>query len=103
MLPICLFKIKKREKNTESSEHLDLLLCRFVVDGTGNRIGESIAIDTDLLIVKSQTGFLGIPLKHVEYSDASVVVKGLVDKQKAYMLGENWQKRSTQKNTSPSS
>ena len=71
------------------------LLCRFVVDGTGKRIGESIGIDNDILILKSGSRFLGIPLKHIEEQETILLVKGLVDLKKAYELGEQWRNEST--------
>lgn len=71
------------------------LLCRFVVDGTGKRIGESIGINNDILILKSGSRFLGIPLKHIEEQETMLLVKGLVDLKKAYELGEQWRNEST--------
>lgn len=78
-----------------SDEDSDQLLCRFVVDGAGKRIGESIGIDGDILIIKSNARFLGVPLKHIEEQDTTLLVKGLVDLKKACELGEQWQTNST--------
>jgi hypothetical protein len=82
-------KPKKPTENVESG-----MLCKFVVDGSGKRIGESVSIDHDVLIIKSGSQFLGVPLKHVESSDKTLVVKGLMDFTKAYELGEKWRKES---------
>jgi hypothetical protein len=71
------------------------LLCRFVIDGAGKRIGESIGINNDILILKSGSRFLGIPLKHIEEQETMLLVKGLVDLKKAYELGEQWRNEST--------
>ena len=65
-----------------------------MVDGTGKRIGESIGINNDILILKSGSRFLGIPLKHIEEQDTMLLVKGLVDLKKAYELGEQWRNES---------
>lgn len=70
------------------------MLCRFVLDMNGKKIGESISVNQDLLIVKSGSRFLGIPLKHVEVGEKTLLVKGLLDVTKAYELGEKWQKES---------
>jgi len=78
------------EDNTEQSH----LLCRFVTDGLGRKIGESVSIDEDIIIVKSKDRYLGIPLKHVEEDGKTLIVKGLVDLRKSEELGEKWRKES---------
>jgi len=70
------------------------MLCKFVVDGTGKRIGESVSMTDDVLIVKAGARFLGVPLKHVETGEKNLIVKGLIDFSKAYALGEQWRKES---------
>jgi hypothetical protein len=65
-----------------------------VVDGSGKKLGESVSVDHDVLIIKSGTFFLGVPLKHVETGEKTLVVRGLVDFTKAYELGEKWRKES---------
>ncbi len=70
------------------------MLCKFVVDGTGKRIGESVSMTEDVLIIKAGARFLGVPLKHVEQGEKTLVVRGLIDFSKAYELGEEWRKES---------
>ncbi len=70
------------------------IICKFVLDGTGKKLGESVSIDHDVLIIKSGSQFLGVPLKHVETAGKTLVVKGLLDFTKAYELGEKWRKES---------
>jgi len=70
------------------------LLCKFVVDGTGKRIGESVCVTDDVLIIKAGAQFLGVPLKHIEAGEKTLVVKGLIDFSKAYEMGEKWRKES---------
>jgi hypothetical protein len=82
-------ELKKTNENTDPS-----ILCKFVVDGSGKKIGESVSIDHDVLIIKSGSQFLGVPLKHVESAEKTLVVKGLLDFTKAYELGEKWRKDS---------
>ena len=85
-------KKKTPEENFENAT--EELLCRFVVDSVGKKIGESVTIEDDILIIKKGGRFLGVPLKHVEEKEKMVVVKGLIDFSKAYELGENWRKES---------
>ena len=95
LLSICnVLFMRRNEKKEDSgeSDHHDSLLCRFVVDGHGKQIGESVTIDDDLLIIKAKGRFLGIPLKHVEETEDGLLVKGLIDFKKAYDLGETWRK-----------
>ena len=90
------FKSKKQRKNTSSSE-FDSLVCKFVFDGLGHLIGESISVEDDLVIIKSDGSYLGIPLKHVESDGKKIIVKGLVDQHNAKRLGERWKRREEKK------
>lgn len=75
----------------------DDLLCRFVVDGSGKKIGESVAIDDDILIIKREKGFIGIPIKHVEDLGNYLKVKGLISVDKAEELGKRWEEKYAKK------
>ena len=91
-----LFFNRKKNKEVEEAldEEQDNLLCKFVTDGSGRKIGESVSIDDDVLIIKSKERFLGVPLKHVEDKGKTLLVKGLVDLDKAYEMGESWRATS---------
>jgi len=94
---IFFFSIKKRKKNDEAVDEEfdgDNLLCRFVLDGFGEQIGESVAIDNDIIIIKAGSKYLGVPLKHIEEEEKTLLVKGLVDHSKAEEMGENWRRKS---------
>ena len=94
---IFFFSIKKRKKNDEAVDEEfdgDNLLCRFVLDGFGEQIGESVALDDDIIIIKAGSKYLGVPLKPVEEEDKTLLVKGLVDQSKAEEMGENWRRKS---------
>lgn len=78
----------------EAEDTYDNLLCRFIIDGSGRKIGESVAVDDDIMIIKTGKKFLGVPLKHIEEKGKTLLVKGLVDFDKAYELGEEWRKES---------
>lgn len=69
-------------------------ICRFVVDGHGRTIGESISLEDDIVIIKSKNTYLGVPLKHIEQQEQSLLVKGLIDYDKAIEMGEQWRKES---------
>ena len=69
------------------------LLSRFVVDKNGNRVGESISIHKDLLIIKRESDYYAVPLQHVETKDEELRVKGIVQWEKAAEMAEEWKKR----------
>jgi hypothetical protein len=83
-------KLKKKDKFSDFEFQNNNLLCRFVLDGLGVKLGESIALNDDIIIIKNGKKYLGIPLKHVEDDGNKLIVKGLVDKKKAIEMGEKW-------------
>ena len=85
---------KKKDEDPEYEDYTDSLLCRFVVDGFGKKIGESVAVDDDVLIIKAGKKYLGVPLKHVEEKDKFLLVKGLIEKENAELLGERWKEET---------
>jgi hypothetical protein len=93
---VFLFSRKKNKKKDESEEDSQesKLLCRFVLDGAGRKIGESVAVDGDIIIIKSGSKYLGVPLKHIEEEEKTLLVKGLVDQDKAEIMGEKWRQAS---------
>ncbi len=90
-------KHKKNDELEEEEEYKNRLLCRFVLDGIGRKVGESVAIDDDILIIKSGSKYLGVPLKHIEEEEKTLLVKGLVDKDRAEIMGEKWRRESFRK------
>jgi hypothetical protein len=94
---IFFFSRRNRKKNEEAEEedpYENNLLCRFVLDGVGRKVGESVAIDDDILIIKSGAKYLGVPLKHIEKEEKTLLVKGLVDQDMAEEMGEKWLRES---------
>jgi hypothetical protein len=93
-----IFFFNKKKESTDMKKNIEnidpAIICKFVIDGTGKKIGESVSIDHDVLIIKSGSQFLGIPLKHIEPVEKTLMVKGLIDFTKAYELGEKWRKES---------
>jgi len=84
---------KEVEEEKDEQIHNDLL-CRFVTDASGKKIGESVSIDEDIIIIKSGSKFLGVPLKHIKETKKNIIVKGVFDFDKAYEMGEKWRKSS---------
>jgi len=94
------FSSKKRKKNDEVLDeeyNMSNLLCRFVLDGLGEKVGESVAIDGDIIVIKAGRKYLGVPLKHIEEEGKTLLVKGLVDQSKAEEMGENWRQKALDK------
>ena len=95
---IFFFSRNKKRKDIEEEENYKKnLTCRFVLDGSGRKVGESVAVDNDILIIKSGKKYLGVPLKHIEEEEKTLLVKGLVEKDKAELIGEKWRRESFSK------
>lgn len=82
LIPLAIAAVKKKD--------LFSLLSRFVADKDGNRIGESISVYKDLLIIKKDGDYYAIPLKHVETKGKEIHVKGVVQWEKAKEMAEEW-------------
>ena len=85
---------KKIEELEKEEEYKHGLLCRFVLDGLGKTVGESVAVDEDILIIKSKNKYLGVPLKHIEEDEKTLLVKGLIDHFNAEKMGEKWRQEN---------
>ena len=88
------------DSNSQNSDENNLL-CRFVTDGFGNKIGESIAIDDDIIIIKSGKNFLGIPFKHILEEETTLLVRGPIDNERAMEMGKNWLDKTLLSNDDP--
>jgi len=87
-------RVKRKEESEKEEELKNGLLCRFVLDGIGRKVGESVGIDEDLIIIKSKNKYLGVPLKHIEEDGKTLLVKGLVDEENAESMGEKWRREN---------
>ncbi|MEM1514005.1 MAG: DUF5749 family beta-barrel protein [Candidatus Thermoplasmatota archaeon] len=65
-------------------------IARFIIDSEGNRIGESISVYKDLLIIKRNNEFYAIPFRHIEKKDENIIVKGAIEWENAKKLAEEW-------------
>lgn len=96
---VCVFLLSKNKKKgkddtLDNEESTNLLTCKFVFDGADKQIGESLAVDNDILIIKSGKKYLGVPIKHIEIKEKILIVKGLIELDKAEKMGEKWQQAS---------
>lgn len=91
---ISLFKFNQKKDRRQRLDDKQDLVCRFVIDGKGAKIGESIAVDKDILVIKSGEKYLGVPLKHVKKQKNRLQVRGLISRENAEKLGEQWLKHS---------
>lgn len=94
MAILYIFNRRKNEELEKEEEYKNSLICRFVLDGVGRKVGESVAVDKDILIIKSKKTYLGVPLKHIEEDGKTLLVKGLIDRYNAEMMGETWRRES---------
>ena len=98
-----LFFFQKSTKKDVSHTYEDSsdFLARFVINNQGEKIGESIAVNKDILIVKDNDVLLGIPLKHISFEGKKLLAKGLIDTTKARKLGSDWKKEAYKEITYP--
>ncbi len=66
------------------------LLARFVIDKEGRRIGESISVFEDLLIIKKGGEYYAIPLKHVNIDAGNIRIRGVIQWDRAKELAKRW-------------
>ena len=65
-------------------------LAKFVVNSEGKRIGESISVFEDMVVIKKDGKFYAIPFKHVETKENEIHLKGVVQWDKAAKLAKGW-------------
>jgi len=65
-------------------------IARFVIDAQGNRLGESISVYKDMLIIKKDNEFYAVPFRHVEKSGENIIVRGIIQWENAKKLAEEW-------------
>lgn len=70
------------------------LLLRFVQDESGQRVGETVAIDGDRVVVKTPAGFVEVPAAKLQAKGDAVRLESGVDWDEARRLGDAWRERS---------
>ena len=94
LFSVLIFQKSPKKDISHTYEDITDMLARFVINSQGEKIGESIAVYHDILIVKDKDVILGIPLKHVSFEGKKLLAKGLIDTTKAKKLGDTWKKES---------
>lgn len=84
-----------REAVLAEGEELTDVLSRFVNDQSGERIGESVGMDGDRVIVKTkkEPPYLALPRAALSEKDDAFQVTGEVDWEEAAREGGDWEKR----------
>ncbi len=84
-----------REAVLPEGEELTDVLSRFVDDKDGERIGETVGMDGDLVIVKGNRdlGYLALPRIALSAQEDSFRVTGTVDWDDAAREGKQWKQR----------
>ena len=65
-------------------------ISKFVVNEKGDRIGESISVFEDLIIIKKENSYYAVPFKHVEIKNHEIHVKGVIQWDRAKKLASGW-------------
>ena len=79
----------------EKKEDLyESLIPRFVVNKSGEKIGETIGMDGQRIILKKNSDFYSVPLSVLDEHLGELIIKKNVDWEKAKALGERWRKKS---------
>ncbi len=87
--------LKGVDKDEDEALKVDYL-CK-IVKCQGKKIGESITVDEERLLVKNKNEILAIPLKKVvEVSEENIVVDKF-NKREAKKTGKSWKKEGTDK------
>ena len=83
IMPLLIVSLVKAKDNLS-------LLSRFVIDKDGNRVGESISVFNDLLVIKRHDNYFAVPLAHVERYNDELRVRGVIQWERAKELADGW-------------
>ena len=79
----------------EKKEDLyESLIPRFVVNKSGEKIGETIGMDGQRIILKKNSDFYSIPVSVLDEHLGELIIEKDIDWEKAKALGERWRKKS---------
>ena len=71
----------------------DRLVLKFVEDPSGQRVGETVAVEGDELIIKDAQGFLAVPVASVTEAGEGLKLNAPIDEPAARQRGEAWRER----------
>jgi hypothetical protein len=89
------YEPQTREAQLHEGEELTDVLSRFVDDEKGERVGETVGMDGDKVIVKSKdkASYYAVPRASLEEMEGDFKVRPGVDWKTAEEEGEAWKKR----------
>ncbi|MBI2077680.1 MAG: hypothetical protein HYT80_04815 [Euryarchaeota archaeon] len=95
-----LIRMSMRARQAEAQQTMsqespgEKMLLRFVEDEKGTRVGETVAVEADKMIVKAPGGFLAIPVAQLSESGPGLKLTGTFDEAAAKKEGEAWREKS---------
>ncbi|MHC1583463.1 MAG: DUF5749 family beta-barrel protein [Methanosarcinales archaeon] len=90
MVEMTGFFRRKKEKIPDEKILRSKYSCKYVKKGDGDKIGESIIVRGERLIVKSEERILAIPLEAVERTGEDDLLVKEFDETEAERVGEEW-------------
>lgn len=78
-------------------EPIDEYLSRFVINKDGERIGETVGIEGERIIMKKDDDFFSIPINAIEEKYGDLLLSKGIDWEESKTLGEAWREKSYNK------
>lgn len=78
-------------------EPKDEYLSRFILNADGERIGETIGIDGERIIMKREEDFFSVPIEAIEEKYGDLLLSKAIDWDESKTLGEEWREKSSDK------
>ncbi len=82
------------DRSVWTEDPRDELLSRFIKDKKGRKLGESIGVEGNEMIMKRGDRFYIIPLKNIKKKKKELLFVGKINWKAAKIKGERWRKRS---------
>lgn len=70
------------------------LLSRFVINANGDTVGETLALESDQVVLKRDDGFYAVSLDAIIEKDGMLLVDASIDWEAAKEAGDEWRKAS---------
>lgn len=100
VIVVLLIRMSMRARQAEAQQTIsrespgETLLLRFVEDEKGTRIGETVAVEGETMIVKAAGGFRAIPISQLAEAGAGLKLTGTYDEDASRQAGEAWREKS---------